>query len=144
MPVRPAIGQQITWVYCDDLDATARFYRETLGLRQVVDEGAARIFQASAGAFVGVCRAFEDRVVDINATDPRFQGDAIAVTTQLTGLSDEAADGLLKRAGGRVRVAPRGRTGPRSPRRAARRPRSRCVRRGLRYCAPTPAAPTMI
>ena len=59
----PAVGQLITWVYCEDLAATCRFYRETLGLPEVIDQGPARIFQAAPGAFIGVCRAFEGRVV---------------------------------------------------------------------------------
>ncbi len=64
MTERPIIGQQISWVYCEDLAATCRFYQETLGLRQVMDQGAARIFQAASGAFIGVCRAVEGRVAE--------------------------------------------------------------------------------
>lgn len=63
MPSRPAIGQLITWVYTDDLEVSSRFYRETLGLPLVTDQGAARIFRISEAAFIGVCRAFEGRAV---------------------------------------------------------------------------------
>ncbi len=64
MAARPDIGQQISWVYCEDLAATCPFYQKTLGLRQVMNQGTARIFLAAPGAFIGVCRAFEGRAVE--------------------------------------------------------------------------------
>jgi catechol 2,3-dioxygenase-like lactoylglutathione lyase family enzyme len=48
--------QTVTFVYTDDLERSARFYGETLGLRMVLDQGACRIFAAAPNAFVGVCR----------------------------------------------------------------------------------------
>ncbi|MDQ2089875.1 VOC family protein [Marimonas arenosa] len=59
-----AIEGQITWVYCDDLDTTSAFYADALGLTLWRDAGMARIFRTAPGAFIGVCRAFEDRVVN--------------------------------------------------------------------------------
>lgn len=53
----------ITWVYCDDLSKAAHFYGTLLGLALWRDAGTARIYRAGAQAFVGVCTAFEDRVV---------------------------------------------------------------------------------
>jgi len=55
---------QITWVYTDNLERTSKFYEEDLGLKLVLNEGAARIFQVSSTAQIGVCTAFEDRVVE--------------------------------------------------------------------------------
>jgi predicted enzyme related to lactoylglutathione lyase len=55
---------QITWVYTDDLENTSNFYESDLGLKLVIDEGAARIFQVSPTAQIGVCTAFEDRTVE--------------------------------------------------------------------------------
>jgi catechol 2,3-dioxygenase-like lactoylglutathione lyase family enzyme len=55
---------QITWVYTDDLEQTSIFYGNDLGLKLVVDEGSARIFQVSSTAQIGVCTAFEDRIVE--------------------------------------------------------------------------------
>lgn len=58
------INAQIGWVYTHDLDSTAEFYREILGLECIRDEGSARIFKTGNTAFIGVCRAFDDRVVE--------------------------------------------------------------------------------
>jgi predicted enzyme related to lactoylglutathione lyase len=58
------ISSQITWVYTDNLEHTSKFYEKDLELELVIDEGAARIFQVSSTAQIGVCVAFEDRVVD--------------------------------------------------------------------------------
>jgi predicted enzyme related to lactoylglutathione lyase len=54
---------QVSWVYTDDLDATAQFYREILGLVCDRDEGRARLFRTAANAWIGVCEAFDGRVV---------------------------------------------------------------------------------
>ena len=54
---------QIAWVYCDDLDQTCAFYGGLLGLPLWRDAGAARIYQTGAGAMIGVCQAFADRVI---------------------------------------------------------------------------------
>lgn len=53
-----------TWVYTDDLEASARFYGDVLGLELDRDAGAARIYRAGPGALIGVCTAFADRVVE--------------------------------------------------------------------------------
>lgn len=54
----------ITWVYCNDLTKTSAFYGEVLDLPLWRDAGAARIYHAGEGALIGVCRAFENRVVN--------------------------------------------------------------------------------
>lgn len=61
---RPVINAQISWVYTEDLDATSDFYAGMLGFECSRDEGGARIFKTADGAFIGVCRAFSDRVVE--------------------------------------------------------------------------------
>jgi catechol 2,3-dioxygenase-like lactoylglutathione lyase family enzyme len=58
------IDAQISWVYTEDLDATADFYGRILGLECSRDQGSARVYRTAAGAFIGLCRAFEDRVVE--------------------------------------------------------------------------------
>ena len=58
------INAQISWVYTQDLDSTAEFYGEILGLECSRDEGDARIFKTTEGAFIGVCKAFADRVIE--------------------------------------------------------------------------------
>ena len=60
----PRIDQQITWVYTHDLDATAPFYEVTLGLQSVLDQGACRVYRASASSFLGLCRARPGRDVE--------------------------------------------------------------------------------
>lgn len=55
--------QQITFVYCPDLETSARFYSETLGLPLVLDQGACRIYRVAEGAFVGVCSCGEAQSV---------------------------------------------------------------------------------
>jgi len=59
-----AINGQISWVYTQDLDSTAYFYAEVLGLECSRDEGTARIFATADNAWIGVCQAFADRVVE--------------------------------------------------------------------------------
>jgi catechol 2,3-dioxygenase-like lactoylglutathione lyase family enzyme len=61
---KPGLKGLISWVYCDDLDTTARFYAEILGLECRRDEGDARIYATVGGAAIGLCRAFDDRVVE--------------------------------------------------------------------------------
>jgi catechol 2,3-dioxygenase-like lactoylglutathione lyase family enzyme len=51
----PFIEQNIVWLYSDDLETHAAFYRDTLGLPQVMDQGACRIFRVSPTGFLGVC-----------------------------------------------------------------------------------------
>ncbi|MDX1540487.1 MAG: VOC family protein [Geminicoccaceae bacterium] len=48
--------QAVTFVYTDDLERSAAFYGDRLGLRLVLDQGACRIFEAAPNAFIGACR----------------------------------------------------------------------------------------
>jgi predicted enzyme related to lactoylglutathione lyase len=58
------ISMQISWVYTRDLDSTAEFYADALGLECIRDEGDARIFATAESAAIGVCSAFDNRVVE--------------------------------------------------------------------------------
>ena len=42
MNERPGIEQKITWIYTEDLDRTAAFYGDAIGLELIRDEGTAR------------------------------------------------------------------------------------------------------
>jgi O-acetyl-ADP-ribose deacetylase len=53
---RPPIDQAITFLATRDLEATDRFYRETLGLPEVLDQGDCRIYRVSADGYLGFCR----------------------------------------------------------------------------------------
>lgn len=52
----PRIDQQVTFIYAEDLEATLPFYREVLGLEEVLDQGQCKIFRAGPAGFIGVCR----------------------------------------------------------------------------------------
>ena len=47
--------QQVTFILVADLESSAAFYGETIGLPLVLDQGSCRIFQAAPSAFLGVC-----------------------------------------------------------------------------------------
>jgi len=49
--------QQVTFLYARDLERSAVFYGETLGLTLVLDQGACRIYRSSRDAYVGICRS---------------------------------------------------------------------------------------
>jgi catechol 2,3-dioxygenase-like lactoylglutathione lyase family enzyme len=53
---RPAIHQQITFVYTRDLAATARFYEDVLGLTLALDQGDCRIYRVSGDGYLGFCQ----------------------------------------------------------------------------------------
>jgi catechol 2,3-dioxygenase-like lactoylglutathione lyase family enzyme len=46
---------QITFVYVHDLDRSAAFYGDTLGLELARDQGACHIYRVTASAYLGVC-----------------------------------------------------------------------------------------
>ena len=48
--------QQVTFLYASDLEVSADFYENQLGLKQVLDQGQCRIFQVSKDGFLGVCQ----------------------------------------------------------------------------------------
>lgn len=54
--VLPPISSQITFLYTRDLDKTARFYEETVGLPLKLDQGSCRIYQTSPNGYLGFCR----------------------------------------------------------------------------------------
>lgn len=50
--------QAVTFLYVRDIEASYRFYGETLELPLVLDQGLARIYRVGSGdAFLGVCKA---------------------------------------------------------------------------------------
>ena len=58
------IQAQISWVYTDELESAASFYAQILGFECSRDEGDARLFKTGDSSFIGVCRTFDDRVVE--------------------------------------------------------------------------------
>ena len=51
----PVFDAQVTFCYTPDLEASARFYGDVLGLPLALDQGACRIYRVREGAFLGVC-----------------------------------------------------------------------------------------
>jgi catechol 2,3-dioxygenase-like lactoylglutathione lyase family enzyme len=51
----PPITDSIVFTYTDDLAASSRFFRETLELEFVVDQGPCHIFRMSPNSYIGVC-----------------------------------------------------------------------------------------
>ncbi len=48
------LSSQITFLYFKELTEPALFFEETLGLQKVDDQGFARIYKISNGAFIGI------------------------------------------------------------------------------------------
>jgi catechol 2,3-dioxygenase-like lactoylglutathione lyase family enzyme len=50
---------QVTFCYTSDLQSTARFYEDVLGLPLALDQGTCRIYRVAGRAFLGFCRRAE-------------------------------------------------------------------------------------
>ena len=51
-----SIDSQITFLYTDDLERSARFFEDVLGLELALDQGSCRIYQVTgAVAYLGIC-----------------------------------------------------------------------------------------
>ncbi len=52
-----SLDSQITFLYTDDLERSARFYEDVLGFRLALDQGSCRIYQViGAVAYLGICQ----------------------------------------------------------------------------------------
>jgi len=54
VPLAPAFDQFVTFLYTRDLERSAAFYGELLGLPLVLDQGGCRIFRVARDGFLGV------------------------------------------------------------------------------------------
>ena len=52
----PTINQQITFLYTTNLEKSATFYENVLGLSLWVDQGTCRIYQTAGSAYIGICQ----------------------------------------------------------------------------------------
>ncbi len=66
---RPKIEQQVTFLHTADLEKTAVFYQNILGLQLTLDQGACRIFAVGKEAFLGFCQSAGSRLDQSNASD---------------------------------------------------------------------------
>ena len=76
---RTRFDQQVTFLYTQDLAASAHFYGELLGLPLVLDQGACRIYRVSGDAFLGVCTRRGDAVQPATVIVTFVLADAAAV-----------------------------------------------------------------
>ena len=58
------IDSQITFVYTQDLEASARFYEEALGLTLALDQGSCRIYRVADSAYIGICQGCDVKADD--------------------------------------------------------------------------------
>ncbi len=71
MNTRPALDQQVTFLYAEDAPACWDFYEKVLGLELVQDQERVRIYAvAGSRAFLGICMAGAPRATP----DPRAEG----------------------------------------------------------------------
>ena len=56
MVTHPPIDEQITFLYTRDLETTARFYEEVMGLPLALDQGSCRIYRINGDAYLGFCQ----------------------------------------------------------------------------------------
>ncbi len=54
---RPSINQQVTFLYTRDLEKTAHFYEQVMGLDLILDQGSCRIYRTCNDGFVGFCQS---------------------------------------------------------------------------------------
>ncbi len=59
--MEPSFDQFVIFLYARDLERSAAFYGDILGLPLVLDQGGCRIFRIGRDAFLGVCRCGESR-----------------------------------------------------------------------------------
>jgi catechol 2,3-dioxygenase-like lactoylglutathione lyase family enzyme len=52
----PAVEQQITFLYTEDLIETAHFYEEIIGLKLVLDQETCRLYRICSGSYLGFCQ----------------------------------------------------------------------------------------
>ncbi len=79
VPAGLGFNATVTWLYYKDLPAIETFYEEVLGLRQVVDQGWAKVHQASRTGFVGLVdeRRGMNRSTETKAVNVSFMLDDI-------------------------------------------------------------------
>lgn len=72
--MRPALDQQVTFLYAENPEECWRFYEEVLELPLMQDQGSVRIYGIDGTrAFVGVCRARAPRASE----NPRVVGGVV-------------------------------------------------------------------
>lgn len=84
--ISPSILEQITFLYTNNLLASADFYENILGLDLALDQRACRIYRTATGAYLGFCQHDE---VSIDHSD--------VILTLVTPEVDEWHEVLVQR-----------------------------------------------
>ena len=79
----PTIDEQITFLYTADLEKSARFYEDILGLRLSRDQGTCRIYHVTLSSSLGICQC-DDALPDFTRRDIIFT----LVTEEVDGWYD--------------------------------------------------------
>ena len=59
------VSEQITFLYTEDIDTTAPFYEDALGLELTLDQGGCRIYHITGQtAYIGICERATPRTPD--------------------------------------------------------------------------------
>lgn len=56
---RPALAEQITFLYTPQLEPMAHFYGQLFGLPLALDQGGCRIYRVAAQSYLGICQRAE-------------------------------------------------------------------------------------
>jgi predicted enzyme related to lactoylglutathione lyase len=86
---RPGLSAQIVFVPVGDLERSARFYEQVMGLTLSVDQAGIKIYQVAGGGFLGICTsdgplAPDDRLIltfvtdEVDAWHARLSAHAVA------------------------------------------------------------------
>jgi catechol 2,3-dioxygenase-like lactoylglutathione lyase family enzyme len=76
----PPIESSITFFYTHDLDTSAQFYEDVLGLELWLDQGSCWIYRVSGDGYVGLCQTSETKTLP---TDKRSHVIFTFVTQQV-------------------------------------------------------------
>lgn len=78
---RPSIDQQITFLYTQDLAASASFYEDKLGFHLWLDQGTCRIYTVTGSGYLGLCQ--EDGILATKTNDKKPRVIFTLVTQQV-------------------------------------------------------------
>jgi len=60
------ISQQITFLFTHDLNRTASFYENTLGLELLIDQGSCKIYKVTVEGWIGFCERMNEQLYTSN------------------------------------------------------------------------------
>ncbi|MBD2727789.1 VOC family protein [Nostoc sp. FACHB-892] len=90
MSPHPQIGQQITFFYTHNLNASIKFYEEMLGFELWLDQGTCRIYTVSSSGYLGLCQTSE-------ISTPSADNQSSVIFTLVTQQVDEWFEYLKER-----------------------------------------------